>query len=186
MLDKFQMFSMSLIDLKCFFFTHDVSLVSLLQVMMALSAHLGSLEAEKQKLRAQVSFFCPSGSFQLSMTGSTSPLCFCPPPPHLLASCFCPFLTNIMYFSLHFSFPHFLILAQPFCISNTSSCVSVSSGASSVSGEPVAAGRAGQSPAAAAGQRAGGGHVGGAQQAPAVHVLHTQIRPGGAAAGEND
>lgn len=50
----------------------------------------------------------------------------------------------------------------------------------------MAAGRAGQSPAAAAGQRAGGGHVGGAQQAPAVHVLHTQIRPGGAAAGEND
>lgn len=31
------------------------SCVSLLQVMMALSAHLGSLEAEKQKLRAQVS-----------------------------------------------------------------------------------------------------------------------------------
>lgn len=50
----------------------------------------------------------------------------------------------------------------------------------------MAEGRAGQSSAEAAGQRAGSGGAGGAQQTPAVHVLHTQIRPGGAAAGEND
>lgn len=58
------------------------------------------------------------------------------------------------------------------------------SGASSLSGEPVVEGRAGRRSAAAAGQGAGGGHPGGAEQTPAVHVLHTQIRPGGAAAGE--
>ena len=45
-------------------------------------------------------------------------------------------------------------------------------------------GRACRGSAAAAGQGAGGGHPGGAEQTPAVHVLHTQIRPGGAAAGE--
>ncbi len=45
-------------------------------------------------------------------------------------------------------------------------------------------GRAGRCSAAAAGQGAGGGHAGGAEQTPAVHVVHTQIRPGGAAAGE--
>lgn len=46
-------------------------------------------------------------------------------------------------------------------------------------------GRAGRCSAAAAGQGAGGGDAGGAEQTPAVHVLHTQIRPGGAAAGED-
>lgn len=48
----------------------------------------------------------------------------------------------------------------------------------------MAAGRAGRGAAAAAGQGAGGGDPGGAEQAPALHVLHPQIRPGGAAAGE--
>lgn len=45
-------------------------------------------------------------------------------------------------------------------------------------------GRAGWCSAATAGQRAGGGHAGRTEQTPAVHVLHTQIRLGGAAAGE--
>lgn len=44
--------------------------------------------------------------------------------------------------------------------------------------------RAGWSSAATAGQGAGGRHTGGTEQAPAVHVLHTQIRLGGATAGE--
>lgn len=62
--------------------------------------------------------------------------------------------------------------------------VSFPSGASSLSGEPVVTGRAGWCSAATAGQGAGGGHPGGTEQTPAVHVLHTQIRHGGAAAGE--
>lgn len=49
----------SLVGLCAFGFVVNVVLfssvfVSFLQVMLALSAHLGSLEAEKQKLRAQV------------------------------------------------------------------------------------------------------------------------------------
>lgn len=48
----------------------------------------------------------------------------------------------------------------------------------------MAEGRASRCSAAAAGPRAGGGHPRGTEQTPAVHVLHTQIRPGGAAAGE--
>lgn len=44
--------------------------------------------------------------------------------------------------------------------------------------------RAGWSSAATAGQGAGGCHAGGTEQTPAVHVFHTQIRLGGAAAGK--
>lgn len=46
--------------------------------------------------------------------------------------------------------------------------------------------RAGQRSAAAAGHGAGGGDPGGAEQTPAVHVLHTQIRPGRASSGEEN
>lgn len=137
---------------------------------MALSAHLGSLEAEKQKLRAQVSVFSPFTPFQL----------LCSPP---VAS-----LRGRRLHLLSPSFPSFTLGPLIFCTTHftSPSRVSASSGAPSVSGEPVAEGRAGQSSAEAAGQRAGSGGAGGAQQTPAVHVLHTQIRPGGAAAGESD
>ncbi len=40
------------------FHSHPAVCFPLIQVMMALSAHLGSLEAEKQKLRAQVRRLC--------------------------------------------------------------------------------------------------------------------------------
>lgn len=69
-------------------------------------------------------------------------------------------------------------------LSAASSLSSWSSGPSSLSGEPVVEGRACWSSAASAGPRAGGGHAGGAEQTPAVHVVYTQIRPGGAAAGQ--
>lgn len=118
---------------------------------MALSAHLGSLEAEKQKLRAQVS------THHRTL---------------VLSSRSCPPATS--------SFPS----RSPSAHSTPD--VSASSGAPPVSGEPVAEGRAGQSSAEAAGQGAGSGGAGGAKQTPAVHVLYTQIRPGGAAAGESD
>lgn len=48
-------------------------------------------------------------------------------------------------------------------------------GASPVSGEPVVERRAGRCPAAPPRQGAGGGHAGGAEQTPAVHVLHKEI-----------
>lgn len=57
---------------------------------MALSAHLGSLEAEKQKLRAQVSFFCPSGSFQLLL-----------------------YFSSLFLFSPHIYHPHAFLLSSP-------------------------------------------------------------------------
>lgn len=67
-----------------------------------------------------------------------------------------------------------------------SSFVSLSTGASSVSGEPVVEGRAGWCSAATAGKGTGGCHTGGTQQTPAVHVHHTEIRLRGAAAGETN
>lgn len=48
-------------------------------------------------------------------------------------------------------------------------------GASPVSGEPVVERRAGRGTAAPPRQGAGGGHTRGAEQAPAVHVLHQEI-----------
>lgn len=140
---------------------------SSLQVMMALSAHLGSLEAEKQKLRAQVSDRCRNkkdNDFVLFMFSVWTLYKMNLPQIVLLIMSCSP--------SSFLSFPSLFLRPS-------------ASGASSLSGEPVVEGRAGRCSAAAAGQGAGGGHPGGAEQTPAVHVLHTQIRPGGATAGED-
>lgn len=58
------------------------------------------------------------------------------------------------------------------------------SGTSSVSGKPVVKGWTGWCSAATAGQGAGGGHLGGTEQTPAVHVLPAEIWHGGAATGK--
>lgn len=158
---------------------------------MALSAHLGSIEAEKQKLRAQVSF-CGTRTLKLRFT----PVCLCCflylklfRPLFVLPFCPCSFASYSFVCHITNFFPSlptsssllFLILAltHHLCF-----LLSFSSGATSVSGEPVVKRRAGWSSAATAGQGAGGRHTGGTEQAPAVHVLHTQIRLGGATVGE--
>ena len=58
-------------------------------------------------------------------------------------------------------------------------------GTEAVPGKPVAEGRAGRGPAEAAGQGAGGGHAGGAEQTPAVHEQYPQVRPGVAITGRS-
>lgn len=65
---------------------------SLLQVMMALSAHLGLLESEKQKLRAQVSLCSPFTSFQLLCSPSVSSLLPSPTPSPTFSTL--PFLSR--------------------------------------------------------------------------------------------
>lgn len=157
---------------------------SSLQVMMALSAHLGSLEAEKQKLRAQVSFTETLCSYILYFLRLFSHSCF--------YICFSsPYFTLPFFFSSSLcsssNLPRFfLVILFPSSFLIFSLCLVSSSGASSLSGEPVAEGRAGRCSAAAPEQGAGSGHPGGAEQTPPVHVLLTQIRPGRAATGEED
>ena len=102
---------------------------------------------------------------------------------------------SIIFPSLLSCYPFFFL--PIFSFSSTSFLVFLSSswtsslhltgltGASSLSGEPVAEGRTGRRSAAAAGQGAGGGHPGGAEPTPAVYVIHTQIRPGWTTSGED-
>lgn len=63
-------------------------------------------------------------------------------------------------------------------------CFSCSPGAEAVSGEPVAERRAGPGPAAATGAGTGSGYFRGAEQTPAVHEQHPQVRPRRAAYGK--
>ncbi len=58
------------------------------------------------------------------------------------------------------------------------------SGAEVVPGEPVAERRAGPGPAAATGAGTGSGYFRGAEQTPAVHEQHPQVRPRRAAYGK--
>lgn len=99
--------------------------------MLALSAHLGSLEAEKQKLRAQVN---------ISQTRQE---------------------IKTKFILLHHLPSLFLLVSF--------------TGTSSVPGEPVVERRAGWFTAAPPRQGAGGGNTRGAEQTPAVHVLHKEI-----------
>lgn len=118
--------------------------LSFIQVMLALSAHLGSLEAEKQKLRAQVN---------ISQTRQEIKTTF------------------ILLHHLPSLLPSLFLLI-------------LFTGTSSVPGEPVVERRVGRFTAAPPRQGAGGGNTRGAEQTPAVHVLHKEIWCGGATNGE--
>lgn len=91
-----------------------------------------------------------------------------------------PFLLHGSFILLPVSFLFSLL-----CIILALISASSLSGSSSLSGEPVVEGWAGWRSAAASGHGAGGGHPRGAEQTPAVHVLHTQVWPGWAASGED-